>query len=172
MKHLIKALTSVALLAITSLASAQDFELQCHTAPLTTSLSIVSKNGEATVNMFHFNGIQYMPIHEGLVTIADIDYLQEQAKVMKQMPTEMVFKTTSDQCEWFSGFKGKCFSRDDQKLGTLNTDGFHLMIMEEETRILDYSPFRSILTRMSLRIDGKQYTIPMEFSEIDCELKN
>ncbi|MEM7647495.1 MAG: hypothetical protein AAF203_11335, partial [Pseudomonadota bacterium] len=142
-------------------AQAKDFKLECHTAMLTTSLIIESKGPQATVNMINFNGTQYMPIHEGLVTPNDLPLLQKQANVLQSLPENMEMVTESKNCEWMDGFKGQCFGRGPQQLGAMTSDGFHIMVMEKQTTILDYSPFRSVFARLRLRIDGKSYALPM-----------
>ena len=125
----------------------------------------------SNVTMSHYNGAKYIPIHEGIITVNDIDYLAEKASVIKSLPVEMKFKGESKDCEWTSGFKAQCFSRKAQQLGNQSSDGFHIMVMEKQTTILDYSPFQSVLVRLRMRINGKSYSIPMEYADGECKIQ-
>ena len=120
--------------------------------------------------MIHHNGNRFIPMYEGIVTIADIDYLIDSAQVMKRLPDEMIFQGPSNQCEWVSGLKGKCWGRDGYSLGPFQSKSFFLMVMEQETSILDYSPIRSLLVRLSMQINNRTYEVPMQYSVGDCEL--
>lgn len=147
----------------------EPFKIQCVTSPPTTSLSIVSDGEEVTLRMYQHNGVKYMPIHRGIITSHDLKLLQERSDVLLKLPTLLELKTPAKDCKVFSDFKMRCFGRSGSEQGDVKVDSFYFYSHTVTTEVGGYNPFVATGVSLELTIDHKNYSIPMDYHEGDCQ---
>lgn len=144
--------------------------LVCATSHLTTSYSLVELEGHFELQVAHHNGVEFMPIHEGLITIHDLSLLQEWAEVYKKMGPRFTLILDKSDChlkdkEW------SCFHNQSTQIGHLwvNNLSFKITPKRVMTSKMDQKIHRVLF---SFQMDQNIYDLPMEYQESDCLFRN
>jgi hypothetical protein len=96
MKKIILAL--VILLPTLAVAKTKNYTLKCMTKMPTTSFYITTQGSEVILKTVHHNGVDYMPIHEGVIVPHDLPYLQSVSEQLTKMGNQNEFRFPVDKC--------------------------------------------------------------------------
>ena len=161
---------TVALVSISGWASLQpkSLEFACVTQFPTTSFIADMDNGRVKVNMINHNGIKFMPIHSGLVTINDLKILTERAEILANIGEQAQFFFDLENCELHDDTTFSCY-----RGGTINgIDGKQIEIFALSSSLhqLKFSDlvFNQTTILMGLLIDQKTYYVQMEYQYDEC----
>jgi len=83
--------------------------LNCVTEYPTTSFVAQTENNIINVVMVNHNGKEFLPIHSGIITIYDLIFLQSKAEALSELPKELNFSFTPEQCQLFSDETFTCY---------------------------------------------------------------
>ncbi len=151
-----------------TLAYAADW--QCFTEPLTTSFISEGQGKTIELTVLHHNGVHYMPIHSGIITPYDLDYLKDQGSVLTKLGSRFSLTFNKEKCKEYGDWKLSCFTNEKKTAGNLTIDSAHLITSIVTQEIFDYT-FREVEIHLSLRIQGKSYSIPMKYAANQCQTR-
>lgn len=152
---------------LTSFA-AQASGWQCFTTPTTSSISGLESKDSLDIAIIHHNGVRYMPIHSGVITPNDIDYLKSRGEVLKKLGDEIHLSFPLSNCKSYGDWKMSCYSRTPTKIGELKIDSASLISSTSTRELLGYQ-FHQIEMNLSVRVGRFNYDIPLEYQASDCK---
>lgn len=141
---------------------------QCFTEPLSTSFVADDVGENLNLTVFHHNGVQYMPIHSGIITPSDLGYLKSQGEVLTKLGSDFTVSFNKKNCKSYGEWKNSCFTNEKFEVGGLTVDSAHLTTSTSTHEIFDYV-FEEIEIHLSLRIEGKSHSIPMKYAKSQCK---
>lgn len=140
--------------------------LVCATPHLTTSYVLLEHQDTYELQVVHHHGTAFMPIHDGLITIRDLDTLSSWATMFKEMGDRFSISVDKSQCtlnreSWI------CHHPTSTQIGHLKVEGFIFKLSQERiiTELTDLKVHRVSFT---IVVDGSAYSLPMRFSAEDC----
>ncbi|MBX3039389.1 MAG: hypothetical protein KF789_01620 [Bdellovibrionaceae bacterium] len=151
-------------------SSQDDLRFVCATRHLTTTYALFdTEEGGFKLHMVNHEGSQFMPIHEGLITAYDLKFLARKAELFGKMGARFVLSFDKGKCSLKNG-EWSCFRPGDVRIGDLDVKdlGFYLRKKKVEMTLITYESYRAML---SFNVGNEGFTIPMEYSKEDCDLK-
>ena len=79
-------------LLISFSAQAATYDFKCQTNPKTTGFTFESDGDSMVLTTVHANGVDYMPVHEGIITPSDLPYLAKASTALKNMGMKNQFR--------------------------------------------------------------------------------
>lgn len=161
-----KSLVIFALLFAANSAPAFSTRWVCATDPLSTSYSLIENENGFELQFVHHNGIEFLPVHEGLITAADLQEIGRKAKILAKTGARgSIFFAKSD-CT-INGHEWTCTLAGQSRIGNLDVQDMQLAIRERRlvTRLGDWPGFALDL---SFSVDGEGLRIPMIYDASDC----
>lgn len=159
------------LISIRALAAAPTFmDIKCVTEVPTTSFIGETIKGELKLSLINHFGNAAMPMHSGIVTINDMGILSQRAEALKVVGNRAEFSIPLSACEKYKDGTFLCLGGSEfQGAGGKVIGVSSLSAVKTKTTFADYS-FEQILVRLSLKIDGQDYSVPMAFSPEECPI--
>lgn len=161
--------TILAILPFLLLGSFSSASVICATDHLTTTYALFDRENGYEFHIMHHNGIEFMPIHSGIITPSDIQILSENASILKKMGPRLVINFTKSECqgkdgEWFCVKQGK------QTLGGLEVSSLSFRLNKKRviSKIFDYETWN---VSFSVVNGNRSYSLPMEYSKDQCVSK-
>ena len=141
--------------------------MSCITEMPTTSyfLSEIPEGYELMV--YHHNGVDYMPIHDGTITIADTPKLVIRAEKMKRIGQQSLIRFTKDQCKNEGGPLWRCYSKGEVTLGGLKVKDVGFSMGAKFTNYQGFE-WKSTETFLHLNLDGENLMIQLSFPDQAC----
>lgn len=138
----------------------------CATPHLTTSYALIEHADQYELQVMHHQGVEFIPIHAGLITAADLKVLAQTATLFQKMGSRYVLFLKKEECiladqEW------TCIRRGPQRIGTLDVQSLHVKLSSRRliSRLMDVSYY---VMDFSILIGTQAWTLPMEYSKPDC----
>lgn len=147
--------------------------LSCVTSVPTTSFLVRPEDSRISVEWVNHNGVEYMPIHEGVVTAYDLPILAERARVLKEVGDSLKFYFPMSGCEIFGDQKVlQChdYNSEVQQINGHKVQGvsFYSSVLQEASIV---GHFSYVTTTLMVIIDGKTYFLPMKYSLDECSTR-
>lgn len=150
-------------------AQAKDsLNLLCITEIPTTSFAFHEDGDNLRVEVLHHNGVQYMPIFEGVLTPNDLKQQSDNAQVLMSLGDHIEFLWPKSKCSKQARFLQNCFGT----LPELKIAGHSVkawsVYSAKETSQSYMGTFEQTSVTLALEVDGKNYYIPMRYFPGDC----
>lgn len=154
--------------AITFFTGSADFRtrLSCATDHPTTSYALIESKDSIELQILHHNGVQYMPIHQGLITIADLQTFQKDAELFSQMGTGFSVHFLKSECKVTSE-DWSCLKKQPVQLGKLQAKSIHFSIYDKQV-ITKKSTANYKVAQINIVVGFYSHTLPMEYSPTNC----
>ncbi len=144
------------------------FELMCITDPMTTSYIAKVEGDKVVVQMFNANGVKYMPIHEGLVTSSDFDFLKNKSGLLTQLSDNESFSFSLSDCFYYSGKMMSCSNGSTKTINGKEFQGLHFFTSTGTSNSFGYT-FTKTRVVLSIYVKGEVVMdIPMHYADEDC----
>jgi len=148
----------------------KELNLLCITEFPTTSFVGFSGAGKIDIRFVNSNGVGYMPIHSGLITINDIELLKKRAEVLKNIPDVNEFSFDLKNCEVYQDQTFRCANGTSFK----GKDGkemipFSLSSIKHKKTFSDFR-YEETEIMLGLEIDKENYFINMTYAPHECGL--
>lgn len=142
--------------------------MSCVTEFPTTSyfLSEIEQGYELMV--YHHNGVDFMPIHDGTVTLNQAPKLVERAEKMKKIGQQALVRFSKQQCSTEGGGLWRCYSKGEVLLGGLKVKDVGFSMGAKFTNYQGYE-WKSTETFFHLNLDGENLMIQLSFPEGACK---
>jgi hypothetical protein len=151
-----------------STSQAADFRtrLSCATDHPTTSYALIETKDHFELQILHHNGVQYMPIHQGLITIADLQTFQKDAELFVQMGVAFSVNFLKTECQE-TGEDWACVKKQPTQLGKLAVKSMSFAISDKQVITKKYSAKYKI-AQITFVEGFYSRTLPMEYSPANC----
>jgi hypothetical protein len=152
----------------TCATSAASFHVRwvCATEPLTTSTSLIENPSDFELQLQHHNGLDFMPVHEGLITPRDLPEIARQGRVLEKLGARFVILFNKENCSrnetgW------TCSKQGPVQVGDLKVKDLWLRLSPRQIK----TPFlndHGHSLRLSFVFENEGFTLPMEYPEGAC----
>lgn len=153
---------------ILSVSFAADFRTRfsCATDHPTTSYTFIENKDSFELQVVHHNGVQFMPIHQGLITPYDLTLLKEKATLFQKMGSRYVVFFKKEDCtninnEW------SCSKKEPLTVGSLDIKSLFFSL-SKLLLINNNGQFEYKEAKISIVIGNNGYTLPMQYSNENC----
>lgn len=145
--------------------------VSCSTSPLSTSFyfEVVDAN-KAKLYISHHNGLEYAPLHSGLITAAGLSRLQKRYDQVKLMGTPVVVEFDLSACRFEDNKDMACFHKDPAKIGDLDVKDYYFSL-HQETNLSRYGEFGLYSLRFDYRINSVGSSLPMIYYGDACRFE-
>ena len=96
-------------LAGTPARNADNPGFRCVNRMPTTSFILAIEGDEAVLTTIHHNGVQFMPIHDGVIVPNDLSYLNAKSTLLTKMGERNSFRFPLKNCRVYSSGLVNCF---------------------------------------------------------------
>jgi len=161
------------LINVSSFAHASELKsLNCVTEYPSVSFVGTSDRSKQVLNILfiNHNGSQFLPIHNGLITINDLEYLKSKASILETISKELRFSFTKEQCTLFQDGTFSCYrpySSMNEQQSSIDLRPISLRSSILITQ-LSNMVFKEIELSMGLSDGINQYNISMKYTEDEC----
>ncbi len=145
-----------------------DFQFQCFTNPLSTSMVATSLEDKILFRVIHHNGVKYTPIHFGAVTPQDLKKLEFKANLLAKLGDQFEVSFPKKKCSVFSHQGYECFSEGPGKIGGLDVDGYSFQTYGRESTIYEHT-YHSMVATFSIEYDHTYFDITVEYMLENCK---
>lgn len=150
-------------------AKQSSFDFKCETNPKTTSFILETSGDEMLLTTKHVNGVDFMPVHEGIITPHDLPYLTDASTMLKHMGAQNQFRFPKTKCKSYGEGVMSCFGGNSQALGGVQMQALSINTQKITTQVFDVK-VESIKVVLDVNIDGftPVQELTMEYSPSDC----
>lgn len=165
----INRILGVGLALVSTGAMAGETVLSCVTELPTTSYLISDEGDHYNLHIYHHNGVDFMPVHKGMVVPKEIPNLAKRAQTLMTMGVRPVVRFEKKECEQ-NGILWRCFTNKPKRLGELDTESVYFAMGKLDS---NYDGFKwsSIETFLILNVEGESMSVSLSFQEKDCRGK-
>lgn len=160
------------LLFLFSLTAAADDKLgfQCVGRHPTTSF-FLEENGEHLVlKMLHHNGVEYMPIHEGVIVPNDLPYLEHKAQLLTRLGSQVEFRFPKAKCQSYGEGLIACRAGERKNIGGLDVEALHLLTEKNTRHAFDMKiEYRRVELSLHVAGDPPVKEISMNYEPNECK---
>lgn len=151
-----------------STSHAADFRtrLSCATDHPTTSYAVIETKDHFELQVRHHNGVKYMPIHQGLITIADLQTFQKDAELFSLMGVAFSVIFLKNECQ-VTGEDWECIKKQSAQLGQLAVKRVGFGISDKQVITKNYSAKYKI-AKITFVEGFYSHTLPMEYAPSNC----
>lgn len=162
-----KVILFLSLLMVSSIALGFSTKWSCATSHhLTTSYAMIDEGDYYELQVLHHNGLDFMPIHRGLITISDLDILKGDSQIFRKLGKRYVIRFQKSQCKIDDNEWG-CLILDPVKIGDLEVDGVGFKLYKQQI-ITKTSNYTSNVLAMDIEVGDINYRLPMEYAANNC----
>lgn len=126
-----------------------------------------STDGKLKMTLLNHNGVGYMPVHNGLVTVNDINVMAERAKMLEKVGKQVNIEFELANCKVYTDKSFSCYNGTKFKAGGTEFDAFSVWSAKNDLRFNDIH-FEQWTMTLSLIVDGTMYHIPMMYYGEEC----
>ncbi|MBY0386296.1 hypothetical protein K2X05_14155 [bacterium] len=151
-----------------SISFAADFRTRfsCATDHLTTSFALIENKDSFELQVMHHNGVDFIPIHLGLITAYDLTYLKEVGDLFKKMGAHYTIQFKKENCT-NSNNEWSCSKNEVQTIGTLDVKSLFFSLSKSLLiSSIGQTEYRN--ANVSIVVGSNSYTIPMQYSAENC----
>lgn len=138
----------------------------CATDHLTTSFALIESESSFELQVMHHNGVEFMPIHNGLITGYDLKLLNEKADLFQKMGMRFTLNFAKSDCQEQDG-EWTCFKGGKVALGGLNVQNLKFSLTDR-TVTTKATAFDLKVAQLSFVVGSYGYTLPMEYASESC----
>jgi len=141
--------------------------LSCVTNPLTTSYQITESQENFELLVYHHNGVDYLPLHSGVITPNDLPLLERRAQILKKMGSINKIPFQKKECKNENG-QWRCLKKGKTQLNDLMAVDIYFSTAPKHVYDNSYS-WRITETNLSLRVGKENLTMHLPYYGDDCQ---
>lgn len=166
---LLKRILGVGMVLASTGAMAGETVLSCVTEMPTTSYVISDEGDHYNLHIYHHNGVDFIPVHKGMVVPREIPNLAKRAQTLMTMGVRPVVRFEKSECE-NKGVLWRCFTNQPKRLGELEAKTVYFAMGKLHSNYDGYE-WTNIETFLILNIENESLTVSLPFQEKDCRGK-
>lgn len=163
-----KKILAMSLLSLLIHAQAADLNLGCVTETPTTTFVAETRNGVVQFDLYHHNGVKFMPIHSGVITPNDLGTLSDRASLLADLGDHLSFTMPAESCQ-VEGSLFHCFgSQPSQEIGGHKVNIWAAYSVTSEEKSMGAGQWNYVTTNLAIEVDGQTLFLPMKYFENEC----
>jgi hypothetical protein len=99
----------------------------------TTSVIVKKAQDKVSFDLIHHNGTQYAPIHGGLITLNDLNFIKRKGEVMAKMGDSIKLSFKPEKCKVHQEGNYSCFAEGPIEIGNLEVKNFGFQTYQSES---------------------------------------
>jgi hypothetical protein len=153
----------------TPLPGVTDFTVTCKGARPTTTFMVFTEDKTVGVEVVHHNGLEFMPIHQGIIVPQDLPILQQRAVAMMKLGSYARFNFSADKCKSFGDMLYQCveYQARPALLNGQRVRAISMYTSRAETRSF-FGIEKTFNIAIQLEIDGKNFFQTMTYPVEEC----
>lgn len=166
-----KKLLSIILFTLTFALNAKEARQLCMTEFPTTSFMVTpSAHENLDVKIFHHNGVDYLPLHQGIITPNDLGIMSKRAVVLKSLGEEMDLSMSAKNCEFVDHLNFSCFGHANENVRNINGKTVKLwsLYSYRQTDVSFAGTFEYVNMSANFDVDGESLSISMKYQLNEC----
>lgn len=143
----------------------------CMTEFPTTSMMVVpSDNGNLNLRIFHHNGVNYLPLHMGIITPNDLTIMAKRATVLKDLGDDLDLFMSAKNCQFVDYLNFSCFGYSNEKAPRVNGRTVKLwsLYSYRQTDVSFAGVFDYVVMSANFDVDGESLSIAMKYQVNEC----
>lgn len=147
-----------------------DLRLQCVSGMPTTSFYLRTEGEFAILKIVHHNGVEFMPIHEGIIVPHDLTYLKEKAALLTPMGEQVEYKFPLKKCEIYGPGLISCSGGDRQTFNGVEIESlmFYTSKLHEETLGISIDSWKATVDLHAID-HGPVMEVSMNYTPEECQ---
>ncbi|MBX3040378.1 MAG: hypothetical protein KF789_06675 [Bdellovibrionaceae bacterium] len=142
----------------------------CSTNPYATTIyRIMPVANEMVVDWYHANGVEFMPIHEGIIVPYSLPILAKRAELLKALGVGQRFAFKTTDCKEYGPKVIHCA---DYKRAPQDINGHKVRALSTYTSLEQSTSFAGsysmYATTLHLEVDGQGMFVTMKYEDRDC----
>ncbi len=107
-------------------------DFQCVTNVPTTSVWVTKKSDtDVIIDIIHHNGLKFAPIHSGVITLNDLDYIKEKGEAFAKMGGAFRLKFDLEKCKKHQENNFSCYRSKEMRIEDLDVRGYGFQTHEK-----------------------------------------
>ena len=164
---------SLAFVSTSVLAAAKfqsSFRMVCVTEFPTTSIVAEKVADEMVVQVFHHNGMKFMPLHSGIITPNDLPVMEQKAKEFAKIGDHYEFRWDVSKCERMDNEIFSCHGGKDTVINGTIVNPFSLYT-QRVTSVSDAGTFEKLNVGFLISIDKNSQNFSMGYEKYECAIE-
>jgi len=111
--------------------------INCMTSPATTTMFFYPNEavGGYSLRVIHHNGVKWMPIHKGTITINDLQTIDERGNQLVRLGAEYFFHFKREDCRLIEPGELVCYGRTPVQIGEQRVETYSFHNYDVKTRL-------------------------------------
>jgi hypothetical protein len=144
-------------------ASATISDFHCVTAmPSTSVIMKGEEDGRKWLNVIHHNGTKLAPIHNGTVTLNDLEYILKRGLLMTKMGENIRVSFEPESCKYHEAGNYSCWKNNNTTIGSLPVNGYGIQTYSSESFLYGVS-FREFHFKFYVNAEGQNLDMQMDY---------
>lgn len=158
--------------ALAASAASPAFQFSCVTSYPTTSFVLKTEGTEAVLKIIHHNGVKYMPIHEGIITPSDLNYLKQKSEVLTKMGDQTEFRFPLDRCKKYGEGIMSCSGGERKTVGGVEMEALSINTAKIQHQTYDYN-FTMYQVTLAVKITdfNPVQDVTMKYDHSECRFE-
>jgi hypothetical protein len=136
----------------------------------TTTFLLEEDGADMRLTLVHHNGVDFMPIHQGIIVPHDLGFLAGKAKVLTRLGDRTEFRFPRARCSTFGAGLISCSGGERKNIGGLDVEALNLVTSVSTRKVFD-EKVEYYGVNLSLNVMGNPPVseISMEYTTDECK---
>jgi hypothetical protein len=145
--------------------------LTCSTELPTTSIFVKSFDDRVILRILHHNGLNFAPIHSGVITLNDIPFIEKKGSLFTKMGEHIVLEFELSRCKKHQEGNYSCYNSTPTTINELEVKSFGFQTYKSTSELYGMS-FENLIFRLNLTVGNRSLSSSIEYSlPGDCILR-
>ncbi len=151
--------------------AAEPFKFTCVTGVPSTSFAVAQDKEFLNVSVLHHNGVEYMPIFNGVITPRDLTEIKRQADSMVKLGDKTSVNFPMNKCSFYGDGVFTCYHGDKIKIDGEEYDLFAIHSTLSTVKGQGFE-FKNRTVTLSVYVNNRRQQISMVYENEDCAFEN
>lgn len=134
----------------------------------TTSVSVETFDEKVVLRMLHHNGLQFAPIHSGVITLNDLPFIEKKGGLFMKMGSYITLEFELTRCKKHQEGNYSCYNSNPILIGDLSVKSFGFQTYKSTSELYGMK-FETLLFRLNVTVANRNLSSTMEYNlPSDC----
>lgn len=121
-----------------------------------------------SLRVIHHNGVKWMPIHKGIITLNDLQYLNVKGNQLARLGREYTLHFKKENCRLIEAGELACYGREPVQIGEERVETYSFHNYNEKSRLYQQD-FVTHVMSLGIRIGNQGLSQTMDYAPTDCQ---
>ena len=141
--------------------------------PTTSMMVFPTANDNLNLRIFHHNGVDYLPLHLGIITPNDLTLMAKKAQILKDLGTEIDLFMSAKNCQFVDYLNFSCFGyANNNPLNASKINGKTVKLWSlysyRQTDVSFAGSFDYVIMSANFDVDGEDVSLSMKYELNEC----